>query len=327
MRDLLIELLNKRCSVRNFENKKISQSTINYILNTGRMAPSGGNEQAWKFGIIDEKYVIDRISGYAYGQKWIKSAPLIIALCTDTSKVEYAKELQSKRFPKMKDSISNIDNALFEILNMEEHQTKIPGTFMMLAALEKGIYSTWVSKFQSDRISRLLGLPDNMIVSELLVLGYPGENKKSTSKKALSEITFYNRYLDNKEVFMKKIREIQPSQLYISENKLDLVRKTIRQNGFDKKRPLPLVRIKGEVTFSDGHTRALAALMEGIEEVPVYRDKDELDLQMYEICVKWCQEERITNIADLKERIVSHEEYKELWLKRCEKMHEKLKRE
>ncbi|TYB84099.1 MAG: hypothetical protein FXF54_12315 [Kosmotoga sp.] len=326
MSGLLIELLNKRYSIRDFKNKKISQNIISYILNAGRMAPSGGNEQPWKFGIIDEKYMIYRVSEYTYGQKWINKAPLIIALCTETSKVEYAKKLQSVRFPKLKHKISNMDDELFKMLNMEEHQTKIAGTLMMLAALEKGVYSTWVSKFQSYRISRLLGLPDGFIVSELLVLGYPRENKKFSPKKNLSDITFYNRCLDKKEIFMKKIIEIQPSQLYISERKLDFALKSIRKNGFDKKRPLPLLRIKGKDTFSDGHTRALAALMEETEEIPVYYDKDDLNIQMYEICIKWCQEERIFGIDDLKERIVSHKKYKELWLDRCKKMREKLKK-
>lgn len=192
MSNMIIDLLTKRFSAREFQSKKIEQNTINYILNAGRMAPSGGNEQPWKFGIIDEKYMIHRISEYTYSQNWINAAPLVIVLCTDKSKVKAAKELQSKRFPEKEKMILDIDDELFEVLNMEEHQTKIAGALIMLAALEKGVYTTWVSKFQSNKISELLNLPGNYSVSELLVMGYPKESNSLQPKKKLSDLTFFN---------------------------------------------------------------------------------------------------------------------------------------
>jgi nitroreductase len=41
MSNVVIDLLNKRYSARKFQSKKIKHNTINYILNAGRMAPSG----------------------------------------------------------------------------------------------------------------------------------------------------------------------------------------------------------------------------------------------------------------------------------------------
>ncbi len=41
-----------------FSDKKISQEIINYILEAGRLSPSGGNEQPWKFGVINDKDLI-----------------------------------------------------------------------------------------------------------------------------------------------------------------------------------------------------------------------------------------------------------------------------
>jgi nitroreductase len=324
MSNVVIDLLNKRYSARKFQSKKIKHNTINYILSAGRMAPSGGNEQPWKFGIIDEKYMIDRISEYTYDQNWINASPLMIVLCADKSKVKEAKKLQSKRFPKKEKMIFNIGDELFEVLNMEEHQTKIAGALMMLAALEKGVYTTWVSKFQSNKISELLSLPGNYSVSELLVMGYPKERSELQPKKKLYDLTFFNRYLKNKEIFLMKINDIQPSQLYISRIKLDYALDALQTTGFDKKRALPIIVINNKKILSDGHSRALAALMEGYEEIPVYYDKDELNMQMYEICVHWCLEQGITTIADLKNRIVNEKEYEKLWIKRCQKMHEKI---
>ena len=41
---------------------------------------------------------------------------------------------------------------------------------------------------------------------------------------------------------------------------------------------------------------------------------------MYQICVKWCKDERITSISDLQYRVIEHSDYEILWYKRCEKM-------
>jgi nitroreductase len=77
---MIIDLLNKRCSVRSFSDREISNEAIAAILAAGRLSPSGGNEQPWKFGVITDKEIINAISGYAYNQEWIRTAPLLIVL-------------------------------------------------------------------------------------------------------------------------------------------------------------------------------------------------------------------------------------------------------
>lgn len=88
--------------------------------------------------------------------------------------------------------------------------------------------------------------------------------------------------------------------------------------------PIPLKKLGNDVIFVDGHTRAFAAYLKGISEVPVYWEDEDLDWDAYEICVEWCKKEGIHTIADLKDRIVSQEEYEILWLKRCKIMHKDL---
>ncbi len=59
-------------------------------------------------------------------------------------------------------------------------------------------------------------------------------------------------------------------------------------------------------------------------KVPVYWEDEELDWEEYEICVGWCLEEGIYTIADLKNRVVSHQEYRKLWYGRCARMQKEL---
>jgi len=84
--------------------------------------------------------------------------------------------------------------------------------------------------------------------------------------------------------------------------------------------PIPVKNLGGYVIFTDGHTRALAALLSGLPEIVAYWDEDELDWEVYSVCVDWCREEGIYTIADLKDRVIPPGEYKKLWYDRCQVM-------
>lgn len=192
---MLADLLKKRCSVRHFTEEKITPDIIRSILEAGRLSPSGGNEQAWRFGAITDGELIKRIAEAAYGQKWIASAPLLIVLCTTiVSDERGGREIQRRRFPQYREAIAEMDKKLYSALNQEEHQTKIPGTHMVLQALEYGIGSTWVSYFDAGKVAGLLNLPELCIPSEILVFGYPAEERVPRAKKSLEELVFYNRF-------------------------------------------------------------------------------------------------------------------------------------
>ena len=129
------------------------------------------------------------------------------------------------------------------------------------------------------------------------------------------------------KTFQMKLDSIQPSQLYISSAKLDCIMKTLRQSEKVNIEPIPVERLGSQIVFVDGHTRALAALLLGFSEIPVYYWKNEdeiLDWDEYRICVEWCKKEGITVISDLKSRIVPHKDYQVLWLDRCKKMQQDL---
>ena len=129
------------------------------------------------------------------------------------------------------------------------------------------------------------------------------------------------------KIFRMKLDSIQPSQLYISSAKLDCVMKLLKKCENVDIEPIPVKKLEGQIIFVDGHTRALAALLLGLSEIPVYywRNEDEkLDWDGYKVCVKWCREEGIHTISDLKNRIVSHQDYQVLWLDRCRKMQQDL---
>jgi len=118
------------------------------------------------------------------------------------------------------------------------------------------------------------------------------------------------------------IDEITPSQLYLSKERL----KDLEEKEQDLE-PLPVKRIGDELFFTDGHHRAFILSDLSRKKIEVYHDEDDLDWLEYLICVDWCREEGIESISDLDERIVSEEDFKKLWIERCQDMHERVDRD
>jgi len=118
------------------------------------------------------------------------------------------------------------------------------------------------------------------------------------------------------------IRDLQPSQLYVSRDKLLTVEAAYSDGGPEE--PLPVWEWNSMLVLTDGHTRALAAFLRGQEDIPVYEDTDDLDWDAYRICVGWCLEEGIRSVADLEDRVIPAGRYEELWLGRCQTMHRRL---
>lgn len=125
------------------------------------------------------------------------------------------------------------------------------------------------------------------------------------------------------DVFLVKLDELQPSQLYINADKLTAVLSAI-DGVVIPSAPLPVRRFGGRLVLTDGHTRAVAAHLRGVDELQATWDQDDLDWEAYEICVKWCLQEGVRTIGDLAPRVVSGHEYGRLWLGRCSAMHQAL---
>lgn len=188
---MITSLLRQRVSVRKFQNEPVPEEVIQDMLEAARLSPSGGNEQPWMFGVITDRAVIKQISKLAHGQKWIAAVPLVIVLCTVcVDDTRGGRDIQKHRYPYFSWEISQVPQDLYWALNQEEHQTKIPGTHMVLAALEHGLGSCWVSRFNVMGVAELLHLPPHCLPSEILVFGYPVFAQEPRGKKSLEELVF-----------------------------------------------------------------------------------------------------------------------------------------
>ncbi|MBY9002398.1 MAG: hypothetical protein KGD73_00350 [Candidatus Lokiarchaeota archaeon] len=129
------------------------------------------------------------------------------------------------------------------------------------------------------------------------------------------------------KIFLLELDKIQPSQLYLSKNKLNSTLKNFELKDLNSFEPIPIKILNQKYVATDGHHRAFILWQRGERKVRIEWEDEDLDWELYRICVKWCEEEGIFNISDLKDRIIDNEEYEELWLNRCKNMHERVSKE
>lgn len=133
------------------------------------------------------------------------------------------------------------------------------------------------------------------------------------------EIRKISTEVENRPSF--KLTELQPSQFYISEKKLREINEWFRPEDRSNFEPIPVKLLDRLPVMTDGHTRAVAALLAGLDAVPLVWDADELDWDMYRRCVEECRRRGVSSPADLLGRVISETEYGEKWDRWCDEMH------
>lgn len=123
-----------------------------------------------------------------------------------------------------------------------------------------------------------------------------------------------------------RLLDLQPSQFYVSQKKLDAVKAWFDPADLSNFEPLPVKKLRGKYVLTDGHTRAWAAYCAGLERVPLMWDTDDwLDWDAYEIDVEECAARGVYSAADFVGRVVPAQEYIEKWNHWCDVMHDILK--
>lgn len=128
---------------------------------------------------------------------------------------------------------------------------------------------------------------------------------RQTSEKDLSEIL---------------LKELQPSQFYVSEEKLRKAEQWFNPEDLSNFEPISVKELDGKLVMLDGHTRAVAALNAGLEKVPLIWETEEWDWEMYRRCVHECEQRDVLSPLDLVPRVISAAEYWEKWDAWCDRM-------
>lgn len=159
------QLVEKRRSVRHYQNTPIPRDVLERLGKAIAVAPSACNKQPCKILIITNPELLDALRT-ACPQQMLKDAPAVAAVV--------GNPYNAWRRPEG-DSIIPVDAAI-----MMEH--------LILAATAEGLASCWICAYSMAKLNAALAIEAPANVYAITPLGFPSEPAAPIVRKELSEI-------------------------------------------------------------------------------------------------------------------------------------------
>ena len=163
-----MEEIYKRVSIRKFKDKAVEKEKIMDILRASMQAPSACNQQPWKFYVVENKEIIEKLSLVTPYSKCVKNAPVVIVPCYREDNL-------------VAPSFVQIDMAIAcENMWLETTSIGLGGVWIGIAPKED-----WMKS-----VHDILNLDDNIKAFSLFALGYPLEERKGEDRFKEENIVF-----------------------------------------------------------------------------------------------------------------------------------------
>lgn len=165
----VVETIRTRRSVRQFKKEPVSDDLLNQILESGLWAPSGKNNQPWKFALIRDLKLKESLSSFTHYHSIIKNAPVCIAIFLDHSRV----------YDRTKDVLAvgaSIQNMLLTVHSM-------------------GLGGVWLGEILKNKegVGELLGAGTELELMAVIALGHPDGRASRSNRDPLEEKVFLKR--------------------------------------------------------------------------------------------------------------------------------------
>ena len=160
----LLEGIYSRRSIRNYTNEPVGKKQLLEIIKAGTWAPSGLNNQPWRFVIIKDHNILFELAQLTTYRHIIENAPACIAVFVDREAMYH----EVKDHQAMGACIQN----------------------MLLAAHALGLGAVWLGEIlkNAEMVRVLLDVPEAMDLMAVVPLGRPAEQNRD-SKRSRKEVT------------------------------------------------------------------------------------------------------------------------------------------
>ncbi len=163
----VLEAIFNRRSVREYEDRPVEQELIEKILEAGSWAPSGLNNQPWRFAVVTDpvlKAAFEPLTKYA---RIIKSAKVLLPVFIDK-------------------------NVMYN--EVKDHQA-IGACLqnMLLAAHSLGLGAVWLGEIlkSAEKVRTIMGLPEHLELMAVIALGHPARKDQKSRRKPLTELIVF----------------------------------------------------------------------------------------------------------------------------------------
>lgn len=175
-------LVNNRQSDRNYLPQPIDRDVIGRILDAARVAPSACNAQPWRFIVVDEPELKNKLADAAASKilginHFTKQAPVHIVIVMEGANFnsKFGSLMKGKTLP------------LIDIGITAEH--------ICLGAKAEGLGSCMLGWFDEPAVKKLLDIPKSKRVPLIITLGYPQtDDIREKKRKTIDDVVCYNKY-------------------------------------------------------------------------------------------------------------------------------------
>ena len=177
------ELINRRQSVRRYQDKPVEREKLQQLIEAVQFAPSASNSQPWKLILVDEPELKDKVANATFSKfvafnKFAPQAAVMAVLVIEKPKMitQIGGSVKKREFP------------LIDIGIAAEH--------FCLQATELGLSTCMLGWFNEKKIKQILNIPENKRIGLVITLGYEPEDYKQREKirNPVDEMSSFNSY-------------------------------------------------------------------------------------------------------------------------------------
>ncbi len=179
----LLDLLKYRKSVRDFLDRPVERDKIMICLEAARLAPSAGNSQPWKFIVVDDRQLKNKLCDAAFSgiysiNAFCKTAPVMVVVISE----------KSKFLARIGGMLRGTKYYLIDIGIACEH--------FVLQAEDLGLGTCWIAWFNERAVKSTLNIPQHKKVDILIALGYYDREKLGPEhgREPIDKIASFNSY-------------------------------------------------------------------------------------------------------------------------------------
>lgn len=179
----LLDLFRQRQSVRVYDpSRPISEETIMRCIEAARLAPSACNAQPWKFIVVNDPIVKERMADHISGgilpmNHFTRQAPVHVVIVREPANLtsNLGQVIKNKEYP-----LTDIGIAAIQ--------------FCLQATVE-GLGTCIVGWFDEKKVKSLLNIPKSKRAELIITLGYPkAETIRPKIRKPVDKILSFNTY-------------------------------------------------------------------------------------------------------------------------------------
>jgi nitroreductase len=195
-KELFLSMMSYRHACKLFDSlKKVEQGDLDYILECGRMSPSSIGMEQWKFVVVKNEEVKQKLQEACFNQPQVGTASAVVAILAKKKELEIGSAYVDKVLSRMGENAERYKSfyptyaAGRDIGAWADSQCHIAAANMISAAAFIGIDSCPIAAFDPQVVSETLGYDrEDYEVSLVVPFGYRGKEAQPKIRLPMSEL-------------------------------------------------------------------------------------------------------------------------------------------